>query len=751
MTKDHHHHSDDDAVATDAALRRPFRESYQAQVDQIAHTRAIFEAAAAPLGEQQSVLVSGGGLIRPLLQSEITTLESCCYCQCKDWSKLRLWLDVDDGNDSTAAVTVTVTVVDRSGWLEQHVSHNTFEGTVVFRIVLSTNVDADADVVVDEQPSSSSSSFDPVAAGIHHNLLITNCIFNHNCRVYRNSIIKDTYIGIHAVVLNNGQLKCMTDSSEMIHGELELSVGPESGGGRKLRVQTESTMMDVCRMLGMSRRRLVVEPKTTTTTTTTPAPIWNTIGNHCIVRDTPTLHNLYMAPHARIAAATLIDTVVMLSDSHIDHASTACRVLLQWNASITHSSHVSDTLLMEEAHAGPHSLVASSILGPDVHVSAGEVHASVIGPQTNAHHQSLVIGVLWPLGRGNVGYGANVGSNHTGRLPDQETLAAEGAFWGLSTVIKFPVDLSFSPYSLIAAGTTVVPQRIVMPFSLVVDNDIIPGWVLRNSPYTLSRSATKFATRRKATRHDLYTGWEIMRPHVMNICLSARRALQNAATTKDGIYRGDRAVAGIGKAVLSEKGRLVGIQAYTDCVRRYALLGLLQYCQEQTTTTTTTTTMEQQLEREFESASTSTTIHMYDDDNLTKPQWPILPWEDEDFWNHQKAVLLHEFPRTTEASSSWMTWMVHLLSHELVPLEQDYANRIYTSKQRDDMRGEQIIPAYEESHVAANDDPVIQAANAQAVNVERAVQTILARINSSTTTTSASTTSAVVVSARSRL
>lgn len=29
---------------------------------------------------------------------------------------------------------------------------------------------------------------------------------------------------------------------------------------------------------------------------------------------------------------------------------------------------------------------------------------------------------LWPEGRGNVAYGANVGSNHTGKLADQEAV-----------------------------------------------------------------------------------------------------------------------------------------------------------------------------------------------------------------------------------------------------------------------------------------------------------------------------------------
>merc|ERR1712127_946436 len=103
------------------------------------------------------------------------------------------------------------------------------------------------------------------------------------------------------------------------------------------------------------------------------------------------------------------------------------------------------------------------------------------------------------------------GSNHTGRLPDQECTSGEGIFWGLGCVVKFPVDLTSAPYTMIAAGTKLTPQRITMPFSLVVEvsdengssvNDIVPGWVAEHSPYTLARNDKKYTNRCKATRHS---------------------------------------------------------------------------------------------------------------------------------------------------------------------------------------------------------------------------------------------------------
>lgn len=74
---------------------------------------------------------------------------------------------------------------------------------------------------------------------------------------------------------------------------------------------------------------------------------------------------------------------------------------------------------------------------------------------------------LWFDGKGNIGYGANIGSNHTGRLPDQECIPGEGVFFGLGCNIKYPCNLHNAPYTIVASGTTLLPQRVDMPFSLI--------------------------------------------------------------------------------------------------------------------------------------------------------------------------------------------------------------------------------------------------------------------------------------------
>ena len=86
----------------------------------------------------------------------------------------------------------------------------------------------------------------------------------------------------------------------------------------------------------------------------------------------------------------------LLPESKIAKSCTVDAAYLQWKATITTNSSVSSTVLMECSEIGPNSFVSSTVLGPDSHLSAGECHHSLLGPNTNSHHQSLLISVFGP-------------------------------------------------------------------------------------------------------------------------------------------------------------------------------------------------------------------------------------------------------------------------------------------------------------------------------------------------------------------
>jgi hypothetical protein len=87
------------------------------------------------------------------------------------------------------------------------------------------------------------------------------------------------------------------------------------------------------------------------------------------------------------------------------------------------------------------------------------IHTSTLN-STHACPVSLAYPCV-PFCAGNIAHGAKVGANHTGRVADQEALIGEGVFFGLGSSVKFPVDLTHSAYTLVAAGTALDPQRCV--------------------------------------------------------------------------------------------------------------------------------------------------------------------------------------------------------------------------------------------------------------------------------------------------
>lgn len=263
------------------------------------------------------------------------------------------------------------------------------------------------------------------------------------------------------------------------------------------------------------------------------------------IQNTPRLLNTYVGHEAVIDAATSIEDVTILSgaDDTVFIGNGACikNAIVQWGVRIETHAIVENSVCCEHSSVDNHATLKHSLLGPNSALSGGECSYSLVGPFVGFHHQSLLIAAYWPEGKGNIGYGANVGSNHTGKAPDQEIWPGEGIFFGLGVNVKFPADYSKSPYSIIATGVSTLPQRVEMPFSLIniraesIDgvspayNEILPGWVLSDNIYAVRRNERKYAVRNKASRVDL--GFEVFRPEIIDLMIQARAALQKTEQT----------------------------------------------------------------------------------------------------------------------------------------------------------------------------------------------------------------------------
>lgn len=639
--------------------------------------------------------------LRPLTLKEREILEAHgCRCTA-GWKSLYISSDFSDA----------------ASWLAQRVSNTTFGPEVV--LVMS-------DSVVDFT-STLPSDIQVYPVGCHRNDYIAHSILNlSSTRCHGNSIVLHTVLGPDTALIGCGHVTCGTRDSKSqssLPYVLSLSVGPESGGGRSLCLPPQATMWHVTQQL-----RGVDDKTNRPSHDNSPAlqpfqlsqppsfPIThNILFPGAYIRHTPTVEAVILHPQAAIVAATVVQRTRLFPQARISDGSVVKDCLLQWKTTVIEHSSLHHVFLMECAAAGPASVLAHAVLGPDVHVAAGEVHASILGPNTAAHHQSLCIGLLWPTGRGNIGYGANVGSNHTGRLPDQEAVAAEGCFWGLSCVVVLPVHLGHAPYSVVAAGATLPAGTcLTCPFSLVTNaGHIVPGWVYAKSPYTVVRSAHKFAKRRKAIRHAYYTGWDILRPSVIEFCARARHQLRQGAPM------------GHSSLVCTDKARTLGIRTYTDLMQRYALQELLDLCLGKTKEEGAAMWMPA-VARAVQEAKCVSPLA-----GVTSPaDWAPFPWEEDASQTaaYRRVLLRREFPRD---GISWKHWIRQGLQR-LVLLEQEFCDAVERSKARDDQRGQAIVPGYVAAHVAASKDPVIQRQRQETVATCQRIQSVLSQLPAST-------------------
>jgi hypothetical protein len=260
--------------------------------------------------------------------------------------------------------------------------------------------------------------------------------------------------------------------------------------------------------------------------------------------------------------------------------------------------------------------------------------------------------------------------------------------------VEFPSDLSRAAYSVIAAGVCLPPQRIEMPFSLVrkahgelasraslpetrpVENEILPAWVLAESPYTLVRAARKNAERYAVTGEPMDP--DPLRPEVLAPAKTARDAL--AALPEREVY-GQGDLAGLGASAMTGEWRRRALDAYGAALRRKSLEALMA------------------------ALSGAPLAGALDADPL------------RDLCRLHREILAAELGGATVAGAL----------EEYVGLEQAFAEAVERSKGKDDARGARVQPGYAAVHVPAAEDEVVRSARARGAGVARKVEALLAR------------------------
>ncbi|PKL16216.1 MAG: hypothetical protein CVV49_17380, partial [Spirochaetae bacterium HGW-Spirochaetae-5] len=405
------------------------------------------------------------------------------------------------------------------------------------------------------------------------------------------------------------------------------------------------------------------------------------IGCNCRIINTTSVKNSFISDMTIVEGASLIsDSIILSSENGTTFIGSAAEIsgsIIQWGCSIDSKSIIRNSLLMEYTHAERQCLITESIIGPNSAIGEAEITSSFAGPFTAAHHHSLLIAAIWPGGRGNMGYGANVGSNHTSRLPDQEILPGEGMFFGLGSSIKFPAEYKRSPYTVISTGAVTLPQKVEFPFSLITQpsavkqnisplfNELIPAWILSDNIYSVVRNESKYRKRNRSHRNE--TDFSIFRPDIIDMMVTARDRLKAVTDIKD-IYT-ETEISGTGKNYITEKNRINGIDAYTFYIHFYALKLLTH--------------------RVGKILSGNNGIDI-----------SIIYEEDSDIkqWSHAESILAIEGLKDIPLKDNL---------EKVINQNNVFLSSVYSSKDKDFIRGEKIISDYSVYHKPTGEDQFI--------------------------------------------
>ncbi|MBN1758512.1 MAG: DUF4954 family protein [Chitinispirillaceae bacterium] len=512
-------------------------------------------------------------------------------------------------------------------------------------------------------------------SGIHDSIII-NSIIGSNCCLWNARSVCNYFIDEKTVLYNTGSIVCSTDSA--FGNGTTITLGMETGG-REVPAYGDLTLSAAAAIADAPHRseafRLSIEPYLKLCSTA-----FGIIGSGAHICNCPSITDSFIGEAVRCDNVTGIQNSTIAGSSDeptvIRDGALIRDSIVQWGCRIDSMAIVERSVCTEHSHVERHAKVTDSIIGPNTGIAEGEVTASLVGPFVGFHHQSLLIGALWPEGKGNVAYGANVGSNHTAKAPDQEIYCGEGLFFGLGVSIKFPADFSQAPYSIIATGVTTLPQKMSFPFSLInspserydgvplSSNELFPGWVLSDNLYMVYRNETKFTERNMAHRMEITA--EITRPEIIDLLVDARERLRGAVTGKN-IYT-EKELHGIGKNFITRSNLEKAVATYSRRIEFYCLNGLFRRLLAQGGT----------------------------------PGLELLlstPDDDTPRWRHERMLFINEGfgNRSLEENFDRLK--------ELVNLD---VKDVLQSKGKDDLRGIKIMDDYTTVHGSAADDPLVK-------------------------------------------
>jgi hypothetical protein len=570
------------------------------------------------------------------------------------------------------------------GFNPERINNSSFHGTIVLGRFTK-------DVAIDDGIG--------FPAGIYNSTVI-NATIEDDALVSEVKLLANYVVKKGSILFNCGTVTCKEKASFGNGRELPIAI---ETGGREVKTFADITV-DIAATVATSRIEKQFLQKYESLVEQFVKKVTSNRGiieEGAVIMNTPEVRNTYVGQGAHIDNVRMVANTTILSNpdeaTEISGGAYVKNAIIQWGCEVTSMAIVANSVLTEHSHVERHGKVTDSIVGANTGIAEGEVTACLVGPFVGFHHQALLIAAFWPEGKGNIGYGANVGSNHTSKAPDQELWPGEGTFFGLGVNVKFPSDFTKAPYSIIATGVSSLPQKLLFPFSLInapaerfdgispAYNEVMPGWVLSDNIFTVRRNEGKYKKRNKAKRSQIV--FEVLRPEVVNLMLEAREKLEGVKLIKR-VYT-DKDIKGIGKNYLLESNRKKGVNAYTFYIRYYALLGLKRKLEEYLAT---------RKKSKIKSLLTTATRDRR--------------------WEHERRILNVELKENGIADNLRL----------LAEMQGEVTRSVQVSKEKDDRRGAAVIEDYPEAHAPASEDSFVKQTHAETQKMHKEIEHLLKKI-----------------------
>ena len=182
----------------------------------------------------------------------------------------------------------------------------------------------------------------------------------------------------------------------------------------------------------------------------------------------------------------------------------------------------------------------------------------------------------------------------------------------------------------------------------------------------IKRNEEKFYRRDKTEGRNFE--FKVFRPRIIDLMVSARNRLDDVEEIRDVYTSVD--IKGLGKNFMTEKSRKKGIAAYSFYIEYYCLCGLYD-----------------RLKKIKGEMSPEKYTALY-----------TLASTDET-WEHQRNILNKEgFTKKGIVDNL----------RQLAGLEEKMAESTLRSREKDELRGEKIIPDYSQTHVKVVDDAFVK-------------------------------------------